>query len=128
MDPYEFTQTVNHEVHENEEDDLQKLEKDLAPSSADYYGVLNIARKVCQCAHFIWLSTERFVFYRPRMRKLKIHTRNYAVSSIQTKYGSVFGPKFSQFLIKLFSRSIPMKRKKRKQSLDSKLFKRHMKV
>jgi DnaJ family protein C protein 11 len=46
MDPYEFTQSVNYEVHENEEDDLKKLEKDLAPSSADYYGVLNISRKV----------------------------------------------------------------------------------
>lgn len=50
MDPYEFTQTISDDNHHEEggggEDDLKKLEKDLAPSSADYYGVLNISRKV----------------------------------------------------------------------------------
>ncbi|KAI8390212.1 hypothetical protein BD560DRAFT_380258 [Blakeslea trispora] len=48
MDPYEYTQTIDHEVHEVDEDELQKLEKDLAPSSADYYGVLNISRKASE--------------------------------------------------------------------------------
>jgi DnaJ family protein C protein 11 len=47
MDPYEFTQTISDDSqHQDGEDDLKKLEKDLAPSSADYYGVLNISRKV----------------------------------------------------------------------------------
>jgi len=47
MDPYEYTQTVNDPTeHEVDDDDLKKLEKDLAPSSADFYGILNISRKV----------------------------------------------------------------------------------
>lgn len=46
MDPYEFTQTIHDESHEDNTDDLKKLEQELAPSSADYYGVLNISRKV----------------------------------------------------------------------------------
>jgi DnaJ family protein C protein 11 len=46
MDPYEFTQTIHEDVQDDSQDDLKKLEKDLAPSSADYYGVLNISRKV----------------------------------------------------------------------------------
>lgn len=49
MDPYEFTQTIHEDVHDDNQDDLKKLEKDLAPSSADYYGVLNISRKVKLC-------------------------------------------------------------------------------
>lgn len=43
MDPYDF-----HDQEEviADEDDLERLEKELAPSSADYYGVLNISKKV----------------------------------------------------------------------------------
>lgn len=47
MDPYEYTQTVHDPTeHEVDDDDLKKLEKDLAPSSADFYGILNISKKV----------------------------------------------------------------------------------
>jgi DnaJ family protein C protein 11 len=47
MDPYEFTQSVHENVeHEINDDELEQLEKDLAPSSADYYGILNISKKV----------------------------------------------------------------------------------
>lgn len=46
MDPYEYTQTIHEERHEEDKDELKKLEEDLAPSAADYYGVLNISRKV----------------------------------------------------------------------------------
>lgn len=43
MDPYNFQDS---EDIINNEDELKKLEAELAPSSADYYGVLNISRKV----------------------------------------------------------------------------------
>ena len=43
MDPYNFQ--VSEDIINNE-DELKKLETELAPSSADYYGVLNISRKV----------------------------------------------------------------------------------
>lgn len=47
MDPYEFTQTVSGEdTSQEDQSDLKKLEQDLAPTAADYYGVLNISRKV----------------------------------------------------------------------------------
>lgn len=46
MDPYENTHTIHDNRHEDDQDDLKKLEEDLAPSAADYYGVLNISRKV----------------------------------------------------------------------------------
>lgn len=46
MDPYEFTQTIHDEGHEDNIDDVKQLEQELAPSSADYYGVLNVSRKV----------------------------------------------------------------------------------
>ncbi|KAG0744655.1 hypothetical protein G6F57_009539 [Rhizopus arrhizus] len=42
MDPYNFQDS---EDIINNEDELKKLETELAPSSADYYGVLNISRK-----------------------------------------------------------------------------------
>lgn len=67
MDPYEFTQTVNEERHEDDKDDLKKLEEDLAPSAADYYGVLNISRKVrAYLLLFATKCTKRFVGYRRR--------------------------------------------------------------
>jgi hypothetical protein len=58
MDPYEYTQTVNEERHDDDQDDLKKLEQDLAPTAADYYGVLNISRKVKfikSVLHFIFI-------------------------------------------------------------------------
>ncbi|GAA5803597.1 hypothetical protein EDC94DRAFT_610938 [Helicostylum pulchrum] len=48
MDPYEFTQTVSEEPHQEDQSDLKKLEQDLAPTAADYYGVLNISRKATE--------------------------------------------------------------------------------
>ncbi|KAI8890072.1 DnaJ-domain-containing protein [Backusella circina FSU 941] len=46
MDPYEFTQSVHDDVeHEVNDDELEQLERELAPSSADYYGILNISKK-----------------------------------------------------------------------------------
>ncbi|PHZ09606.1 DnaJ-domain-containing protein [Rhizopus microsporus ATCC 52813] len=45
MDPYDF-----HDQEEAiaDEDDLERLERELAPSSADYYGVLNISKKATE--------------------------------------------------------------------------------
>ncbi|KAI8646159.1 hypothetical protein BD408DRAFT_337490 [Parasitella parasitica] len=49
MDPYEYTQTMNDPPeHQADDDDLKKLEKDLAPSSVDFYGVLNISKKATE--------------------------------------------------------------------------------
>ncbi|GAA5809714.1 hypothetical protein MFLAVUS_003127 [Mucor flavus] len=48
MDPYEFTQTMSEEPHQEDQSDLKKLEQDLAPTAADYYGVLNISRKATE--------------------------------------------------------------------------------
>lgn len=46
MDPYDYTQTVYVDPHEDNEDELKQLEKDLAPSSADYYAILNVSKEV----------------------------------------------------------------------------------
>lgn len=55
MDPYEYTQTVNDpSEHEADDDDLKKLEKDLAPSSADFYGILNISKKVIENVNVLY--------------------------------------------------------------------------
>ncbi|KAI9473679.1 MAG: hypothetical protein EXX96DRAFT_578912 [Benjaminiella poitrasii] len=50
MDPYEFTQTVRDDSQQQEmdNDELKRLEKELTPSSADYYGVLNISKKATE--------------------------------------------------------------------------------
>lgn len=53
MDPYDYTQTVHVESHEDNEDELQQLEKDLAPSAADFYAILNISKQVTQMHSFL---------------------------------------------------------------------------
>lgn len=48
MDPYEYTVDSNSIPGEEDldEDQLEKLEQELAPQSSDYYGILNVSKTV----------------------------------------------------------------------------------
>lgn len=85
MDPYEFTQTIHDESHEDSIDDVKQLEQELAPSSADYYGVLNVSRKVginhtTPWGHLIDLYPNRL-----QRKKLRRLTKSCVVSFILTR-------------------------------------------
>lgn len=90
MDPYEYTQTVNDPIeHEVDDDDLKKLEKDLAPSSADFYGILNISKKVIGNLHLLGdmlLIMCMCVLCRQQRKRSRNLTKSCAVFSILTRY------------------------------------------
>lgn len=85
MDPYEFTQTVSEEPHQEDQSDLKKLEQDLAPTAADYYGVLNVSRKVITIKTHKTRYQAYFFLYRLQKTKLKKLIKNYVDSFILTR-------------------------------------------
>lgn len=82
MDPYAFTQ--HDEFHEETEDDLKKLERELAPASSDYYGILNISKKVR--SRLLLSIINNSIFDRPPRKKLKNHIKSCVASFIPTRY------------------------------------------